>query len=233
MTDFFYAGRRFTREVLDEIWDFGQEVDCAWDWLLMLGYGESGLNEHARHDGGLGGGVFGVYTKVHGGQPEDWMGVEGTRRSMREMWYADGRWAREWRRFGGWSGWLGSAQLPDENALPSVIDGGRVLPADPRAEPRYGRTAYLYHAWPRYQGSIRPTWERALQVEAYASLLAVAYAETRGGTLPPPEPPPCPPLDADWTLAIGIAQIAVDGALDGPAKAHKIRALLDSVSARS
>jgi hypothetical protein len=192
VSTFIYAGRSFTREALDAVWDFTDRTRTPPDWWLCLAEGESGLNEEADHDGDLGGGYFGIYTPVHGGTPADWKGVEGVTRSMERMWFADGRWAANFARFGGWNGWLGRATLPHDSTLPPVIYQGRAEPVDP-AVPYRGRAAYLYHAWPRYQGSRRPTWARCLEVEAFASALAVAFAEDRAARRahPPPAPVVC------------------------------------------
>ena len=176
----FYAGRTYNRESLDVIYEFAQDTNTPFDWWCCLGYGESGLNDQEVHgDGGLSRGVFQVYTPVHGLPPHGWLGPEGTRAAMRHLW--QNRWRHYWELAGGdsaWLTWTGQREVARYFLTRPVYDQGRILPPDPCAPP-VGRAAALYWWWPHFQGSIRPSWRRACEVEAMGTAVALYYLETR------------------------------------------------------
>lgn len=182
MTAFNFGGRTYSREALDAIYDFAIETNTPFDWWFTLGFGESTLNVNAVGDGGDSVNIF-QGNRVHGDVWDTWRGVDGLSRLMAYMW--GNRWEAWWTRFGAWAGWIGTIQLPDPATLPKVFYQGREVPIDPRV-PLRGRAAYLYFGWPMYQGSTRPTWERACQVESEATALALYYAEKRCEWTQPP-----------------------------------------------
>ena len=83
-----------------------------------------------------------------------------------------------------------------------------------------------FHA--RAQGSVALPLDAAKYEFGRAWLLHEVWRDARAGK--PAAPQPAPPLDPEWTLRVGIAQIALDAALDGAGMAGKLRGVLDSVA---
>ncbi len=84
----------------------------------------------------------------------------------------------------------------------------------------------LFHA--RAQGSIALPLDAAKYEFGRAWLLHEVWRDANVGK--PAPCPECPPLSDAWVLRVGIAQIAIDGALDAAAAATRLRELLDSVA---
>jgi hypothetical protein len=187
VTDLVYAGQTFNRDSLDVIYAFAQETNTPFDWWFCLGYGESGLDDQeTRGDGGRSRGVFQVYTPLHGLPPHGWLGPEGTRAAMEYLW--QDRWWRFWRLAGGedaWLTWTGQAPVASYFLTQPVEYQGKVVPPE-AGVPVIGRAAALYWWWPHFQGSTRPTWERACAVEAMGTAIALYYLETRPARDPNP-----------------------------------------------
>ncbi len=155
MTKLTYAGATYTREVLDVIYEESQQQSLPFDLQLCLADGESGVNEWAEavitdpppgQQAEASYGTYQVNTLAHGGDRDQWCGIEGTRRAMRLM---AGRWHDAFERAGGWPGW------------------------------QRNRCLFLQRFWPAAQGSIEPSWERVVEVEGRATLLALYYLELR------------------------------------------------------
>lgn len=164
-----YAGIRVARGGLDIVAEEAARLDLPAALLVALAYGESGLQLDARGDNGASVNWYQV-NQIHPGWPDRYLGVDGIRESIRLM---APRWQAAFRACGGWGAYTGLATIPPESALPPVPDNS---PPDPRV-PRRGRAAVLYHFWPRAQGSVRPSWERALECDAVGSAVWGYYQD--------------------------------------------------------
>lgn len=177
MADLIYGGIAVAREGLDIVAEEAARIDLPAALLVALAYGESSFivdwpGGNWRGDGGQSVNWYQV-NRIHPGWPDRYLGYEGIRSSIRLM---SGRWRDTFAACGGWRAYAGLAPVPDEASLPPPPDTR--VPLDPTA-PRLGRAAFLYHWWPRAQGSIRPTWPRALVVDAVGSAVWEYYQDLR------------------------------------------------------
>ncbi len=83
----------------------------------------------------------------------------------------------------------------------------------------------------RAQGSIALALDAAKVAFGRAWLIHEVWRDAQAGK--PAPCPECPPMSDAWVLRVGIAQIALDTALDATGAAGRLRALLDSVGETS
>lgn len=177
MPELVYGTIKVAREGLEILAEEALRINLPAPLLVSLAYGESSFKvdwpgETWKGDGGRSVNWFQVY-HVHPGWPDRYLGFTGIRESVHLM---QDRWVDTFDVCGGWPAYAGLGRVPDEQDLPRVPDDS--VPLDPTV-PRVGRAAFLYHWWPRAQGSVRPTWQRALECDAVGSAVWEYFQDVR------------------------------------------------------